>query len=71
MTTPEYDINKIMQRVKSLKPFTVEMSVDQTMAFSGKFPFDTMIKDGKAYFKVYAATHEEADSQVQKFLAEK
>lgn len=70
MTTPEYDINKIMQRVKSLKQFTVEIAAPDELSFSGQFPFDTVIKDGKAYFKVYAATHEEANSQVQKFLSQ-
>jgi hypothetical protein len=40
------------------------------MNLSGKFPFDVVIKDNKAYFKVYAESQEEADSQVQKFLSE-
>ena len=63
------DMKALFNRIKSLKPFTVEIDAEKTMSFSGKFPFDTMIKDGKAFFRVYAISQEEADSQVQKFLS--
>lgn len=64
------DMKALFNRIKNLKQFTVELDAPDEMAFSGKFPFDTVIKDGKAYFRVYAATQEEADSQVQKFLSQ-
>ena len=63
------DMKALFNRIKNLKQFTVEVAAPDELSFSGKFPFDTVIKDGKAYFRVYAATHEEADTQVQKFLA--
>lgn len=64
------DMKALFNRIKNLKQFTVEIDVEQTMSFSGKFPFDTVIKDGKAYFRVYAETQEEANSQVHKFLSQ-
>ena len=62
------DMTQLFNRIKNLKKFTVEIDVPEQMLIDGKFPFDTTIVDGKAYFKVYAASQEEADSQVSKFL---
>jgi hypothetical protein len=62
------DMNALFKRIKNLKQFTVEIDVPAEMNFSGKFPFDAVFKDNKAYFKVYAESQEEADSQVHKFL---
>jgi hypothetical protein len=64
------DMNAFFKRIKNLKQFTVEIDIPEQMNLSGKFPFDVVIKDNTAYFKVYAETQEEADSQVQKFLSE-
>ena len=62
------NMNDLMSRIKNLKQFIVEVEVPEQMLIDGKFPFDTTIYDGKAHFKVYAASQEEADRQVQKFL---
>lgn len=62
------DMNALFNRIKNLKQFTVVIDIPEQMLIDGKFPFDTTIVDGKAYFKVYAATQEEADGQVRKFL---
>ena len=64
------DMNQLFKRIKNLKQFTVEVDVPEEMSFSGKFPFDAVFKDNRAYFKVYAESQEEADSQVQKFLTQ-
>ena len=62
------DMTQLFNRIKNLKKFTVEIDVPEQMLFDGKFPFDTTIVEGRAYFKVYAASQAEADSQVSKFL---
>lgn len=64
------DMNQLFKRIKNLKQFTVEVDVPEEMNFSGRFPFDAVFKDNRAYFKVYAESQEEADSQVQKFLSQ-
>ena len=64
------DMDQLFKRIKNLKQFTVEIDVPEEMNLSGKFPFDVVIKDNKAYFKVYAESQQEADSQVQKFLSQ-
>jgi len=62
------DMNQLFNRIKNLKQFTVEIDVPEQMKLDGQFPFDTQIHNGKAYFKVYAATKEEANQKVSEFV---
>lgn len=64
------DMNALFNRIKNLKQFTVEIDAPQEIMFSGKFPFDTVITEDKAFFKVYAISYEEAQAQVHKFLSQ-
>lgn len=63
------DMNVLFNRIKNLKQFTVEIDVPEQMQLDGKFPFDTQIHNGKAYFKVYAVTQAEANQKVSEFIS--
>ena len=68
MTTPEYDMTKIMNRVKNLQEFTIEREVPEHFVFTGQVPYDMKISDGMAYIKVYAVDLDEANQRVDDFI---
>lgn len=65
-TTPT--INEIMQRIKSLRQFTVSRELSEGHQFNGQIPFDITVKGSTARFKVYAVDLSEAETKVDEFL---
>jgi hypothetical protein len=68
MTTPGYDMNTIINRMKNLREFTVEVEIPEGKALRGVMPFDARISQNHGTFKVYALTLEEATEKVNEFL---
>lgn len=61
-------IDTILDRIKNLKVFDVEVDIPEGFYFSGVIPFDATISQNKGIFKVYASTQEEADEKVNSYL---
>jgi hypothetical protein len=61
-------INAVLDRIKNLKVFDVEVDIPEGFFFSGVIPFDATISQNKGIFKVYASTQEEADAKVNSYL---
>lgn len=57
-----------MQRIKSLREFTIERELPEDFSFTGQVPYDMKISEGIAYVKIYAADLEEANQKVDDFL---
>ncbi len=68
MSTPAYDINQLMNRVKSLREFTITREVPEDFEFNGKIPYDMKISEGMMSIKVYASSIQEANARVDEFL---
>jgi hypothetical protein len=62
------DVKDIIDRVKDMQYFTVSLDLDEPLNFNGVVPFDTMIVDNIATFKVLASSYEEAENKVFTFL---
>jgi len=62
------DINKIIDRMKNLRQFTVEVDLPDDFQLHGIMPFDMSIKKNKGWIKVYALTMEEATEKVNEFI---
>jgi len=61
-------VNELMDRLKSLKEYSVEREVPESMALRGVIPFDIKITGTVGIFKLIAASQEEAESKVDDFL---
>lgn len=61
-------INELMDRLKSLREFTVEIDIPNGLMLNGVVPFDAKIDGTKGIFKVLALTQDEADEKVFEFL---
>lgn len=61
-------IEVIMDRIKNLKEYTVEVDLPDGYKLNGVIPFDTKIFGRKGAFKVYALSYEEASKQVTEYL---
>ena len=62
-------IGTILDRIKNLKVFDVEVDIPEEFHFSGVIPFDATISQNKGIFKVYASSQEEATEKVNSYLA--
>lgn len=65
---PLYDMDKLMDRIKSLQEFTIERELPEDFRFGGTVPYDMKISNGKAFIKVLAADLDEANDKVDEFL---
>jgi hypothetical protein len=65
------DISQVIDRMKNLRLFTVEVELPEGFELYGVMPFDVSIKQNKGWFKVYAVTLEEATEKVNEFIASK
>jgi hypothetical protein len=61
-------IESVLDRIKNLKVFDVEVDIPEGFFFSGVIPFDATISQNKGVFKVYASTQEEANERVNSYL---
>ena len=66
MTMP--DITQVIERMKNLRQFTVEVDLPEDFELKGVMPFDVSVKKNKGWFKVYALTLEEATDKVNEFV---
>lgn len=57
-----------MDRVKSLRKFTIQSEIPDNFEMRGTIPFDMKISNGIGTFTVYAASQEEAVSKVDEYL---
>lgn len=62
------DINAVINRMKNLRQFTVEVDLPEDFQLHGIMPFDIKIRKNKGWFKVYALTLEEAQQKVDEFI---
>ena len=62
------DISNIIERMKNLRQFTVEVDLPDGLELHGVMPFDISIKKNKGWFKVYALNMEEATEKVNEFV---
>lgn len=61
--------NDLINRAKNLKLFEVQRDIsDNGIFFDGQVPFDIRANQETAWFKVYATSMEDAESQVDKWL---
>jgi hypothetical protein len=65
---PAYDMNNIMNRIKNLRKFTIEVDIPDEFSLSGKMPYDATIRDGKGLFTIYAISKEEAQSKITDYI---
>jgi hypothetical protein len=61
-------INNIIDRMKNLREFEIEVEIPEGKSLRGVVPFDTTINKNKGKFKVYAISKEEAEQKVKEFL---
>jgi hypothetical protein len=61
-------IGTILDRIKNLQVFDVEVDIPDGFFFSGVIPFDATISQNKGIFKVYASNQEEANERVNSYL---
>jgi hypothetical protein len=63
-----YNVNELMNRVKSLQIFTIERDLPEDFVFTGTVPYDMKISDNTAFIKVYAADLSEANQRIDEFF---
>jgi hypothetical protein len=61
-------IEQIMERIKNLKEFTVEVDLPDDFVLHGSVPFDTKISGRKANFKVFGSSYDDAQSKVNDYI---
>ena len=62
------DAKDVINRVKRLQIFEVEVAMPETFAFNGRVPFDMTIEGDVARVQVYAVTLEEAQAQAEEYF---
>jgi hypothetical protein len=62
------DIVQSMNRIKTLREFSIEVDVPEGMKLAGVVPYDVNINANKGIFKVYASSYDEAKQKVDEFL---
>ena len=61
-------IKQILDRIKGLKQFVVQVPVPRDFCFDGSVPFDIEIVGGVAMVTVWAASEAEAQRRVEEFF---
>lgn len=61
-------INQIMDRIKNLQEFTIEVDLPENFKLHGSIPYDLKISDNKARVKIYALSYDEAYSKVNEYI---
>jgi hypothetical protein len=61
-------INQIMDRIKNLQEFTIEVDLPEGFKLHGSIPYDTKISNNKAKFNVYAVSYDEAYTKVNQYI---
>jgi hypothetical protein len=63
--------NRLINRARLAKKFTVKRLIDSPIDFNGTIPFDITIKDDNATFVVLALSQSEAEELVNKWLEDR
>lgn len=66
MSQAEFDI--IMNRIKNLNEYEVQIDIPECFEFNGQVPFDMSISGDTAWVKVIAETLEEAKLKVNEYF---
>lgn len=61
-------IKPLLERIKKLREFEVDVDIPEGFAFNGVIPFDVTISQNVGKFKVLAESFEEAQDKVQKYI---
>ena len=61
-------IDQIINRIKRLEQFVVQVSVPEEFVFSGAVPFDIEITGDTAMVTVWAASEAEAQRRAEEFF---
>ena len=61
-------IEQILNRIKRLEQFVVQVSVPEDFAFSGAVPFDIEIAGSTAMVTMWAASKVEAQRRAEEFF---
>jgi len=64
------DARDVINRIKNLQLFEVQVTMPKQFQFSGSVPFDMEILGDQAFVKVYAETIEEATRIAKEYLSE-
>ena len=62
-------IETILNRIKNLRQFDVEVDLPDNFELHGVIPYDVSIKKNKGIFKVYASTLEEAKKNINEYVS--
>ena len=62
------DVKDVINRVKNLQKFEVQMTLPEDFSFGGRIPYDMKIIEDQAYVTIYAETLEEATAKVKEYL---
>lgn len=65
MTQP---INEILNRIKNLREFIVNVDIPNGLQLNGVIPYDVSINGTKGRFKIYASSKEEAEQKINEYL---
>ena len=61
-------VMEILNRIKNLRQFEVEVDLPDGFHLNGVIPFDMTISQSKGKFRVYASTLAEAKTRVDSFI---
>ena len=62
-------IGTILNRIKNLRQFEVEVDLPDNFELNGVIPYDVSIKQNKGIFKVYASTLADAHTQINNYVS--
>ena len=62
------DVKDVINRVKNLQKFEVQMTLPEDFQFGGKIPYDMKIMGDQAHVTIYAESIEEATAKVKEYL---
>ena len=62
-------IETVLNRIKNLRQFEVDVDLPDTFELNGVIPYDVTIKQNKGTFKVYASTFEEAQQKINDYVS--
>ena len=59
---------KLLDRIKNLKQFEVEVDVPEGFHLDGTIPYDVTISKNKGIFKIFASSKEDAQKQIDSYI---
>lgn len=62
------DMKSLVNRIKNLREFVIEVEIPDGKTLSGIMPYDVTISKNIGRFKVYAVSMEEAKKRIDEYL---